>query len=154
MDKNDTISLYNGIHSVMGLVGVIFGYALNKNLEIMRPEIEALQKAITPSEKFIEYDKKRVEIVKKHALKDEKGDFIVNASGYDVGDNISIVEEEIKPLNEEYAKAIKDREDQIKEYNKLIKEDSSIKLYKVKLENLPKDITGEQQKAIFPIIEE
>lgn len=158
MKKSEIIELYNGLSGVLGLVGVTFGYSVNKNLAIIKPEIEALQKALTPSEKFLEYDAKRVEIVKKYAKKDEKQEFVLFDVGgrksFDVAGQEEAVENEVKPLKEEYKEAIELNEKQMKEYNELLDKEAKIDLYKVKLENLPKEITGEQQKSIFAIIEE
>lgn len=166
MLKKELVGLYNGLNSVGNLVGVIFGYAVNKNLSIMKPEIEALQKAITPSKEFLEYDNKRIEIVKKYALKDDKEQFIIKNNSYDIGDKTEIVEEEVKTLKEEYKDAIKEQEKQIEEYNALLETESDVKLYMVKREDLPKqttclhcnkivssEMTVDQQKLVFPIIE-
>lgn len=158
MKRTEIVNLYNGLNSVGNLVGVIFGYAVNKNLAILKPEIEALQKALTPSEKFLEYDVKRVDIVKKYAKKDEKGEFVLLEVGgkksYDVAGQEDTVENEVKPLKEEYKAAIEDNEKQMIEYNTLLEQESNVELYKVKLENVPKDITAAQMTAIFPIVEE
>lgn len=161
LKKKDLIVLYNGLNSVGNLVGVFFGYAVNRNLEKMRPEIEALQKAVTPSKEFTEYDVKRVEIVKKYAKKDEKtGEFIIKDKGvagkesYDVGDNAEVVEKEVGAFKEENKAVVEAHEKKMEEYNALLEQDSTVELYKVKLENVPKEITASQMAAVFPIVEE
>lgn len=156
MKKSETIALYNGLNSVGNLTGVIFSYGVNKNMSILKLEIEVLQKAITPSKEFNEYDEKRVEIVKEYAKKDEKGEFVlVEVNGrksYDVDGREEEVENEIKPLKEEYKEAIEAQEKQIADYNALLETESDVKLHKVKLEDVPKDITAAQMNAIFAII--
>lgn len=158
MKNKDLVTLFMGINNVMSLNGVVFGYALNKNLAILKPEIEALQKALAGSKEFEEYNQKRIEIVKKYALKDDKGDFILigqgNEKSYDVGANGDVVESEVAPLKEEYKDAIAGYQKQIDEYNALLEKEADIKLYKVKMEDVPKEITGKQLEGIFEIIEE
>lgn len=154
MKKSEAVSLYNGIHAVMGLVGVIFGYALNKNLSILKPEIEALQKVATPPKEFLEFDEKRVAIVKKYAKKDDKGEFVVKDNQYDVAENKEVVEKEVSTLREENKSIVEAHDKQMAEYNALLDQETNIELYKVKLENVPKDITAAQMKEIYLIIEE
>lgn len=159
LKKSEIVSLHNGLMAVLKLTGVVFGFAVNKNLAIIKSEIESLQKALTPSDKFMEYDNKRVEIVKKYAKKDEKGQPVLETDAKTQKQNFIIddlkgLEEEVKPLKEEYKETISEYENQIKDYNDLLETTSDIELYKVKLGDLPKDITVEQQGAIFKIIEE
>ncbi len=158
MKKSEIVLLYNGLNSVGNLAGVIFSYCVNKNLNIITPEIEALQRSITPSKEFLEYDNKRIEIVKKYAAKDGKGEFIMKVTNgqqsYDVGENEKVIEDEMLPIREEYKEVISNHEKQMTEYNALLDTDSNVELYKVKLENVPKDITAQQMKSIFLIIEE
>lgn len=153
MLKKDIISLYNGLNSVGSLVGVIFGYAVNKNISIIKPEIEALQKVATPAKEFLEFDQKRIDIVKKYAKKDDKGDFIVKDNQYDVGENRELVEQEVEALKEENRVVIDARDKQINEYNTLLEEEVKVDLYKVKLESVPKDITAAQMASIFLIVD-
>lgn len=158
MKNKDILSLYEGLLSTGKLTGVIFGYAVNRNMEILKPHINALQNCIIPSEKFVEYDSKRLEIVKNYAKKDSNGNFIMVGSGkntnYDVGENIDKVTDEVKKLQEEYGEYIKEQDEKINQFNSILDNDVEINLYKVKLENVPKEINAEQMSLIYPIIEE
>lgn len=154
MKKSEIISLYNGLNSVGNLVGVIFGYACRKNIDIIKPEIEALQVAVTPSKEFLELDQKRVDIVKKYANKDEKGNALIVNNQFDVKGNEETVEKEVGVLRDENKDIFEARDKQVNEYNKLLDEDAKVELYKVKLENVPKEITAAQMNSIFAIIEE
>jgi hypothetical protein len=154
MKNKDLYTLSQGLESVGNLVGVTFGYAVNKNKRIIKGEIEVLEESIKTSEGFSEFRKKQEEIVKKYAKKDEKGEFIIKNFNYDIIGNEQEIETAIAPLKEEYKEVIEARETQIKGYNELLEKESGIKLYMVKKEDLPKDITAKQLEGIFDIVEE
>lgn len=154
MKNKDLFSLYQGLKSVGKLVGVTFGYAVNKNLRTVKNELELLEETLKPSEQFLEFRKKQEEIVKKYAKKDEKGEFVIENFNYDIKGSEEEVAKEIKPLREEYKEVLEAREAQEKAYNELLEKESDFKPYTVKKEDLPKEITGDQMASIFDIIEE
>ena len=73
MKKNEILQLYRALNTLGQLQGVKFSYSISRNLAILKPEIEALEKASTASEEFIEMDKERIKLVEEYAEKDEKG---------------------------------------------------------------------------------
>lgn len=154
MKNKDLFSLYQGLKSVGKLVGVTFGYAVNKNLRTLKTELELLEETLKPSEQFLEFRKKQEEIVKKYAKKDEKGEFVIENFNYDIKGSEEEVAKEIKPLREEYKEVLEAREAQEKAYTELLEKESDFKPYTVKKEDLPKEITGDQMASIFDIIEE
>jgi len=153
MTNNDLLNLYQALSNLKGLSGVKFCYGIVKNINLLKPEVEAIQKTIEPKEDFQKYEKERIELAQKHAKKKEDGTPIIEGNRY-VLENQKEFEKEFEKLRNKHKKALEEREKQIKEYENLLKEEANIKLYKVSLEDLPQDIKIEQMLAISPIIEE
>lgn len=153
MTKQEMFTLYKSLNQLGQLKGVKFAYAVSRNLKKIQPEIDAMDKSFEPSEDFKKFDEERVELAKTHAKKDANGEPETKNNQFIMEDQ-AVFEVEFTALREKYAEAVKEREDQAKEYDELLKTESSVELYKVKLENVPVDITAMQLHSINEIIEE
>ena len=152
MTKLDLVNLFQSLHQVKELKGIKFAYSVIKNINIIKSEIEALQKASESSLGFIEYEKKRMELAKKFAKKD-KGEPVIEGDRYILEDEKKFGKEWEK-LKKEYEEEVGKREWQIKQYNDLLMEDSDIKLHKIKMADVPQDISVKLLEGIFAVIEE
>ncbi len=95
--------------------------------------------------------------------------------GYAIARNVAILEPEIKkfneakeaivknyskkdkkgnPLKDEKGFIIEDQEGADKEYRALLEEEVELKLFKINLEEVPENVTAEQQIGIYQIIKE
>lgn len=153
MKKQDALNLFQGLNTLAGLKGVKFSYAVAKNINILKGEVESLEKSITPSEEFSEYDKKRIELAKKYAELDESGELKSKDFKIIFTDEAGF-KKALAPLLEEYKDALAKRDEQMKEYAELLKEESDVQLHKLKIEDVPEDISTEQMYVLYPIIEE
>ncbi len=162
MKNRELLELYRGLSGIKNILGVRINYAIVKNINKIREESESFEKIILPSDKYKEYDLKRIEIVKKHTKKNEKGEplFMLDdpstgAGRYDVEDGWDFnQDQEIIDLKKEYADEIEKRESQIKEYDKLLEEESHLELFKIKLDIIPESVSTEQMNVLYKIIEE
>lgn len=152
MTKNEIVELYNNLHQIKNLKGSKFNYAIAKNINILKPEVEAIQETAKPRESFVEYDTARIELCKKHAKKDEQGEAVMKGGDFDIED-MKAFDKELKKLQETHKQALDDRETQMKELDALLKEESPIELHKITLSDIPEDITTVQMNSIFTIIE-
>lgn len=153
MKRLKLVELFQGLQEVKPLKGVKFSYGVVKNINIIKPEIEALQKSMEMSEEFQKYEEERIALARKHATKDEKGMPMTKANSFVIAD-MEAWKKDFDELNEVNKEIVSAREEQIKEYNKLLEEDITVELYKIKMEDVPQDITTGQLEGIFPIIEE
>lgn len=153
MKKKEILELYKGLNSLAGLRGVKFTYAVAKNMRVLQDEISSLEKAVEADEKFKEYDTARVELAKKHAEQDEKGEPKVENNQYVLADKKAFEEEHAK-LRDEYSEAIVARENQLLEYKSLLEEDVEVVLHKINISQVPEDISTEQMYALLPVVEE
>lgn len=153
MIKKDVIELYNGLKGVSKFPGVKFAYTIARNLEVLKPEVNSLMKAVAHSEDYKKYDQERIELAKKHAKKDEHNRPMMtdDQKNYILEDENDF-EKDFKDLNLKNKKVVDAREKQIKEYNSLLETEISLKLVKISTTLLPESITGELVEAIFPIL--
>lgn len=157
MKNKKIVELFNNL-SALNLKGVKFAYAVARNISILKPHVESLQKAQEPTEEYKKFDSERVELAQKHAKKDEAGEPVTEVVSPDVTryvfDDMSGFEKDFEKLKKTHAKAIEERETQVKEYNELLEKDVPVELHKVKLADVPNEITSQQMTQIFEIVED
>lgn len=157
MTKKQIIELYQSLYKLGNLKGVKFCYAVSKNISMIESEIKTLEKVLEPSEDYQKFDKERIELAKKYSKKQENGEPVVeikNGLQQFVLENKEEFEKEIEALREKHKEAIDKKEEQIKEYNKLLEEETPMVFHKVLIADVPADITSEQFNSIKEVIAE
>lgn len=139
--------------SVLNLKGVKFAYAVGKNLEIIKSEVNALMKSQEASKEYQEFDKQRIELASEMSNKDEKGNPIIENNNYQIQDLIKF-KKALDILKGKHKKAVDAREKQVKEFEELLQEKTKVKLHKIKLAEVPDDISTQQMASIMVIIQE
>lgn len=152
MKNKEILKLYTTL-SKINLPGVKFAYCVAKNMNLLKPEVISLEEAKKPTKDFLEYDAKRVDIVKKYAKKDEKGKFIIENQEYLLDDQDAF-EEEFQALKKENEAILKARELQMNEFYDLLEKETDIKLFKIALSDVPQGITTYQMHDIMDLVEE
>ena len=158
MKKSEVLILYKTLNKLGSLTGVKFTYAVAKNLNILKNEIESLDKSMEPSEKFQEFDKERIKLVEMHAEKDKKGKAKMEiaengAQQYVIDPENKMFKKAFDALKVKHKEAVGAREKQVEEYTKLLASDSDVTLYKVKLDDVPKEISAVQMAGIYDIVD-
>lgn len=152
MKNQELLSLYENLHQ-LNLKGVKFSFAVSKNIALLKPEIEALQKAVEQSEDFKKFEQERIELAKKHAKKDEKGEPVLKNNNYQLEDEDAF-KVEFESLKEKNKEVIEAREAQTKEFNELLEKENDIKFHKISIKDVPEDITTVQMNQIYSLISE
>lgn len=152
MKNKELLELYEFLHKI-NLKGVKFSYAIAKNIALIKPEVESLQKSIDMTEEYKEFDAKRIELAKKHAKKDKNGEPLVVDKNYVPG-NEAELEKEFAVLKEENKELVEARKKQMDEFNELLDKQNDVKLYKINIKDIPEEISSQQMTQIFQLIEE
>ena len=158
LTKGETLSLFRNLNQLGILTGAKFTYAVARNISLLKGEIEALEKSMELPDKFKEFETERIALVEKYAEKDDSGKPKKEATSsgaeqYIMGDEKKF-EKEFETLKVKHKEAVSLREKQIEEYTKLLTTDSEVKVYKVKLEDVPKEINARQMAGIYEIVQE
>lgn len=160
MLKSEAVALYQNLNKLGQLKGVKFAYAVSKNLNMLKPEVESLEKASAFSDEYKKFDDLRVALAEKHSHKDEKGKPIMipradnpRLSDYSI-ENQALFDKEFEALKSEHLTVFDARQKQIEEYNELLQTESTVVLYKVSVADVPADITVTQMYSISAIVED
>jgi hypothetical protein len=152
MKNQEILSLYENLHQ-LNLKGVKFSYSVAKNIALLKPEIESLQKVVEQSEDFKKFEQERIELAKKYAKKNESGEPIEEKGQYILEDKEAF-KKEFDDLKEKNKEVIEAREAQIKEFNELLEKENDIKFHKISIKDVPEDIATVQMNQIYSLISE
>lgn len=154
LNKAEARDLFLNLNKLGDKKGAKFSYAIARNLILLKPEMEALDKAMTPVAEFLEIDNKRVELVKKFAKKNDKNELVLkNNNEYELEDSEAF-NKEFEALKKDNKEVFDARAKQVEEYIELLKMESDTKLYKVSLHTVPEDITVTEMFNLREIISE
>jgi hypothetical protein len=153
MTKQGALDLYINLNKLGNLKGVKFAYGVSKNVGLLKAEIDSLDKASAPTEEYQKFDAERLEIVKKFAKKDDKGEPIIKDNNYEMASQKEF-DTAFDALKVEHKEVWEARVKQLEEYSELLKTDSAVVLYKIALSEVPTDITVTQMYSISALVEE
>ncbi len=156
LTKQQVLDLNTGLEDVSHLPGAKWAYVIARNIALLKPEMEALQKAYAADSEYIEYDNERVKVVELHAVKENGKPQKETKNGVEqyVIDNEEKFDKAISQLQKKYEAAISSRKKQVQEFEEILKEETEINLFLVDPVNLPEAITPAQLSVILPIIKE
>lgn len=153
----DFFRLRDGLIAAGDLPGAKFAKVLAKNLRNVRAECQDLEMAKAPSKEYSAYDKKRIELILKHADKDKAGQpkMTENRQSCIVNKEQATLMMAMLKLRDEHKAAIEEHDAKLVEYAKLLEEEADEFEFKtISSELVPKQITGNQYDAIFEIIDD
>ena len=145
MKKRTLLDLWNAIARLEEFKSDIkFSYFLAKNKMIIKEDIQLLEEIQKPSVDFSEFESKRVTLLQTYADKDRTGraQYCSQSNQYILTVNRQQFEEEFAKLRDEYRETLLARERQMKGFTEILNEEIQIKLMKIKLSNLPKEIAS------------
>lgn len=151
--KSEVLNLNQQLEAMNNLRGVRFSYFVAKNINKLKSEVEAMQKAAQSSQEFLEFDIQRAQLAEKHAEKDKDGKPIQLGNMYDIR-NKDKFNKEWEALKTKHKEVIKTRDKQVEEYNSMLKEEAEYDLHKIDIADVPEEISAGQMKAIFDLVNE
>jgi len=153
MTKQDALNLYQNLNVLGNLSGVKFSYAVAKNANLLKAEVEALETSVKPLPAFEAYDTERVELARSHAKKDDQGNPTIVGNQFIIEDQKAF-DKDLEELKSKHKEALEIRQTQLDEYAKLLKEPSEVVLHKITLADVPNQVTVTQMTAIQEFITE
>ena len=157
LKKKNLLDLFENLQKLSNLKGVKFSYAIARNVVIVRREVEAIEESLKPFDEFVEYEKERIELAKKHSEKDEKGNpktATENKRQIFVMKDKSKFDKEFEKFKAKHKVTLDKRQKQIDEYNEFLETETDIEFFKIKLNDVPEDISVEQMQGIQLLIED
>jgi len=152
--RNELTKLTQAFNNVKDLSGIKFAYAITKNKRKIQQELDTLKEIFKPIAEYDKYEQDRVKLCNELCDKDENNNPVIKNNQFVGLEKNEDFNKKVKILQETYKSAIEERENQIKEYNTLMSEEVEIELHKVKLVDVPQNISSKQLESIFVIIDE
>jgi hypothetical protein len=134
-------------------VNVKFAYAAAKNKAKLQGEQKAVQEGAQPSEKFLEFESKRIALCQEMVDKKEDGSPVMNHQGFVILKRKAEFDTAMESLSAEYQEAIDLRKEQIKAATELMEEPCKVELHKIDIELFPA-LSINQMEALLPMISE
>lgn len=154
MTNEELLKLYSNLIKI-DYPGAKFSYGIARNVALLKPIAYSLTKASqSNTEAFKKFEKERLELCQEHAQKDERGKPKMVNNSFIFSDNEAF-EKEFLALKKKHPQGVKDKEKQDKEFQELLeKEVKGVKLFKIKVADIPNEMRSSQMIRIFAIIDD
>jgi len=160
LKREDVYRVYSLIGSLKGKFNKHFQMYLFDITNALEPTVKSIQEVIKPSEKFIEFETKRNELLKAAADIDESGqpktyvDPYTHAQSYSIHPSkMESVKESIGVLKEEYIDTINENIKQQPEIEKLMKDEIDIPITLIPFSLVPDEMDIDILRALSPYID-
>ena len=135
-----------------------FLYALQRNKLLIQDEKLAIEATVQPSERFKEYEKKRLDIISRCVERDERGEIVWADKERGMPligkENQSVAEREILKLRDEYGDEIEAQTTKIAELDNILEEEVDIDFYRIPIDCFPKSMEGISTEIWWPWVKE
>jgi len=130
-----------------------FAYAIAKNKQILKRELEAIQEARKISDAYKEYDVERLELVRDHAERDEDGNpVMIDAVNIKVRNRMEF-NAALEKLQEGHKEALEDERARVEKFEAFLGEEFTIEMFGIKPEHIPDDLSSEEMYGIMDLID-
>lgn len=153
LTKHDVIKLWNAIEACKEHKNTKFIYSTLRTKKLLADDVEVLTALASPSKKFKEYQKERVELCVKHSTKTaggapeiENGEYVFSTSGR------VVFSADLDKLKERFADWIEERGEQMDAYDTALKEEVDIDVHQVALMYVPEDLDASVLSGLLPLI--
>lgn len=145
---NNTLMEYNS-----KVISKYFSYVINKNLNIIKDDIQVLKKLSIPPKEYVDFEKIRRSICEKYSEKDDNGSSIFENNSYAIKDEcIYVFQQEIKELIDKNKQVVEDYKNSQNEFNNILEKEVEYDLEEVGFDHLPDEISPESLNAIMYIV--
>lgn len=159
ISRDDIVNVYGWFESISdrGDFSDIFKFFVLRNIDKLKEEISAIrnfQSSLKPSDKFLEFDNERLQLVRLLAKTDENGEMILNGDKYFMGENEEEFNTKYAKLTDKYYDVIVEHDSKESSFIELIKEEIEIDITKITYKQLPKDINIQTLYLLQPFLKE
>jgi hypothetical protein len=154
--RNDVVAIWNFLYKLKEASDKALTFYVVRNLAFLEDEVKSitsLQESTKPSEEYIEFDTKRMELNKKHAKTDANGEPIIRNNVFIFKDP-EAWREDFNKLTTEYVEVITEQDKTINEYQQLMAEEIELPFKKIPYTLLPDTVNYDEVKLIIKETEE
>ena len=153
--REKLFKLNNLLKALKNVKSTKFAYIVVRNTKIIDDEVEVVKGLVKlpDDHKSNEFETKRIELVKKWAKKDEKGELIVISGHYDISEeSLEGFNKDFNELTVEYTDALAEVEATNDKLRELLDEEIEIEIKTIKEENLPDNLSAEELDVLEVIV--
>ena len=152
MIKRDLNELLNNLSELNNLSGAKFSYVILKNKALIETDIKLLTEVNKQTETYQKFEFDRFALCEKYCEKDENGKAVLVNNYYKIIDR-ELFEIEMKQLTDMNQQDIIFENNRIKSFENLLNENVDIEFLKLKISDIPENITVKQMDIIKDFIE-
>lgn len=154
MTNKELIELNNVLDQVAHVRGKKFAYAVFKNKEIIKKEMEIFEKLQKePHPQYPDYENERTTLCINYSKKDENGNAKTTSENkYDIED-LEGFQKEFDELKVKYKEVFDHMEETRKEMDEFLNDECKVELVKVSIDDLPDDVDANLLMNLKNIIE-
>lgn len=157
MKLQNAIELYSTLNNRLAKFNGRIAYAANKNMRLLKSEVEIFEATRSMSPEMTEYDNLRIALCKSFAQKDEQGNVkTTNENGavkVVLADAIAF-EGALAELQKRFADALNEHREKIAKSNALLTEEITLDLYRITVTDSEiQNLDGESVAALMDFIE-
>lgn len=158
MKNKEIFDFRSALDELSDIKGKTFAYAVFKNKQLLDAEIEIVnQLRKQPSQDVIDYENERQLLCIKHADKDDNGDAVINynpngTQSYQISD-LEKFQKEHDKISAKYKDAIDENKKDQDEFIAYLEKESEVEVKKVKIDDLPEDVTAGFMEKIQYMLE-
>ena len=149
LTRNEVVALYNVLTKAKSHpTGVRFRYAVNMNLGLLKPIIEAIKESLPTNEHkdLNAYEEARKEVLKEHSDRQE-GDLFHIIAGKE-----EIVKTALLKIDEKFSEVAKVQEEINLEINQFLADKIAVKYYSISINDIPDDVEADVQEGLHLLI--
>lgn len=134
---------------------VKFHFLAAKNRRVLEPEVKSIQEANEPTPEYMEFEGARIKLCHECSHKDDDGNPIINNNNYSIiEEKQEEFSEKMTALKEKYEDVVKQTEERTQQFLELLQEEVEVELNRFKLEELPKEMVGQDLELLYDLIDE
>lgn len=153
MTNQESLILLDNLNKLNGLQGARFSYLISRNREVLIKNKLFLDELIRPSQEYIKFDEKRLELARSMAKLDENKRPMVIGNQFIMEDQLAF-DKAFEDLKAQYPEIIEAREKQVANFNEVLKMSADVAFREVTMKDIPESITVEQFEILKPFFEE
>jgi hypothetical protein len=129
---------------------VNFSVTVYKNKKLIEESLVDLKDLYVPCPQFIDYEKKRQNLLTRYCQYDNNGRPIINNGEFMIKDNLQDeFSEKVDKLKSSYKEVIDEQMEKVQALQDKLEEEIEIALYQFRLEDLPKVVTPSIIEAFY-----
>lgn len=156
LTNKEVYQLRQWLYECSDLKGQKFAYAILKNRNHVDSYIKNIEETMTtPSKEYLRFDEQRDKLARKNSERDANGEPMTKMEGMKrvyVIKNKEKFDADSKELKDKFKETIKEREKQIKTFEKFSEKIATVELHMIESSDVPEDITANLLEGISVLL--